>query len=381
LITANTDEAIPVGPFLFSPALQLKWQYRDNIFFTPVDKVADQLYLARAQLMLELPIYESYLRFSYTPQYRDYKTFDLEDKISHFVNIAAAFEFANGLVLNADYDYVDGNLETREVDPGGELVYGDPRFIKHQAHLDGDYWITARDGIHLDSSWVDVDHTDPRLFYDYKTLDGGVGWVHQLSPILVMDLRLGVIKFDAHDSILQSNSFRDSNSSELTLRLRGMLNPVVATGLRIGYRVTKYDLHQDDPPVEDFRGFIVNGFVGWDLAHGSNLRLDLLRMPYASNFADNAHYVASGVSLMYSIDQSRVFGQARLRFQNNDYQLPDPASGEIRSDDIYTVGLGLGVRVTDLFSLYGTYLYEDRRSIFEYSYDASVFSLGLVLGF
>ncbi len=381
LIAVNTSEAIPVGPFIFSPALQLKWQLRDNIFFTPDNEVSDQLYLARLRLLFELPIYESYVRFSYTPQYRDFRTYQLQDKWSHFVNASAAFQFSNGLILNADYNFIIGNLETREVDPGGELVFGDPQFEKHSVSVDGDYWITARDGVRFDISWTDVDHSDPRLFYDYTMLGGGIGWVHQVSPILVMDLSYDAIKHDAHDSPFQSNDFRDSTSNGLTLGLRGMINPVVATGFRIGYRVTEYNRQPGDPPIEDFTGFIASGFIGWDLAHGSNIRLDLLRMPYPSNFADNAHYVATGASLMYSIERANILGQARVRYQNNDYQLPDPDSGEFRSDDIYTLGLGLGVRVTKLFSLYGTYLYEDRRTIYEYSYTANVFSLGLVLGF
>ena len=74
-VSVNSDEAIPVGPFIFSPAVQLSWQDRDNIFFTPDDEVRDQLILARAQLLFELPIYQSYVRFSYTPQYRDYKNY------------------------------------------------------------------------------------------------------------------------------------------------------------------------------------------------------------------------------------------------------------------------------------------------------------------
>ena len=118
-IGVHSDEAIPVGPFIFSPALQLAWQDRDNIFFTPDNEIRDQLILAKAQLLFEVPIYESYLRFSYTPQYRDYKDYELDDKWQHFFDAAAAFEFSSGLTLNLGYSYIIGNLETREVDPGG----------------------------------------------------------------------------------------------------------------------------------------------------------------------------------------------------------------------------------------------------------------------
>ena len=377
----HSDEAIPVGPFIFSPALQLAWQDRDNIFFTPDNEVRDQLILAKAQLLFEVPIYESYLRFSYTPQYRDYKDYELEDKWQHFFDAAAAFEFSSGLTLNLAYSYIIGNLETREVDPGGEVFFGDRPFNKQWARIGGDYWITGRDGLVFDVSWEDLEYDDPELFYDYTRLTGGIGWLHQISPILVMDVKYGIMDFDAHDSEFENNNFRDSVSHSLTLGFRGQINPVIATELRVGYGVMQYDPQPDEPQVEDFEGAIVNGFISWEMAHGSLLRLDLLRMPYPSAFGDNANYLASGASLMYSLDRGSLFGQLRGRFQNNDYSRPDRITGQDRSDDIYTFGVGLGYRFTYYLSLWGTYLYEDRQSLYRYSYTINTFTLGLVVGF
>ena len=85
---------------------------------------------------------------------------------------------------------------------------------------------------------------------------------------------------------------------------------------------------------------------------------------------------------MYTLEHGSWYGQARGRYQNNDYELQDQTAGELRSDDIATFGLGLGFRFTELLSLYGTYLYEDRDStIYEASYTTNIFSLGLVFGF
>jgi len=377
----TSDDAIIVGPFLFSPAIQLTWQDRDNIFYTPDNEVRDQVFLARAQLLFEVPINESHVYFSYSPQYTDYRTYELLDKWSHFVDVGGSFLFSSGLAIRATYNYIVGNLETREVDPGGELYYGDPRYIKNYAAVAADYWFTHRDGLFVDLSWTDLDHSDPTLFYDYTSLAAGFGWLHQLSPSLVMDVRYGVIDFDAHDTPLHPNSFRDSLSNILTLGIRGQLSPVVAAEGQFGYRRINYDIQPGDPPVEDFSGFILNGFVSWDMAHGSVLSFDVLHSPFPSNYADNANYVATGAGLTYSLDRGTVFGQAHGRFQNNDYQLPDPITSELRSDDILSLGLGLGVRFTDHLSLFGSYLFEDRESLYRYSYTINIFTLGLVLGF
>jgi opacity protein-like surface antigen len=377
----TSEDAIVVGPFLFSPALQLTWQDRDNIFYTPVDEVRDQVWLARAQLLFEVPINESHVYFSYSPQYTDYRTYELLDKWSHFFDAGGSFIFSNGLAIRATYNYIVGNLETREVDPGGELYYGDPQFIKNFAAVAADYWLTQRDGVFVDFSWTDLDHSEPRFFYDYTSLAAGLGWLHQLSPNLVMDLRYGVIDFDAHDTEYQSNQFRDSLSHTVTVGFRGQLSPVVSTEAQVGYRTIRYDLQPGDPPVSDFSGFIVNGLISWDMAHGSVLNFDVLHSPFPSNYADNASYVATGAGLTYSLDRGTVFGQAHGRFQNNDYELPDPITSELRSDDILSLGLGLGYRFTDHLSFFGSYLYEDRDSLFRYSYTINIFTLGLVLGF
>ena len=196
-----------------------------------------------------------------------------------------------------------------------------------------------------------------------------------------MDVSYGVIDFDAQNTPDENNDYRDSLMHSLTLGFRGQINPVIATEIRVGYGIVQYDPAPDQPQVEDFKGAILNGFISWDMAHGSVLRLDLLRMPYPSAYGDNANYVATGASLIYSIDRGNLFGQLRGRYQNNDYTRPDLTTGEYRSDDISTFGAGLGYRFTYYLSLWGSYLWEDRDSLYPYSYTASTFTLGLVVGF
>lgn len=375
------EEAIPVGPFLFSPAVQLTWQDRDNIFFTPDNPVRDQVFQAGARFLFQLPISQSNIRFSYSPQYTKYRNYELTDPWSHFLELGGRFVFSSGLIVDAGYTYVLGNLQTRLVDPGGELVYGDPGFTKNGARVEVEYWVTHRDGLFVDFGWADLDHSDPQFFYDYTSMSGGAGWMHRLSSSLQMDLRYGVIDFDAHDNEYASNSFRDSLSHELTVGFQGQLSPVFGTEFRVGYRTISYDIRPGDPPVEDFSGVVTQGFLSWELAHSSVLRFDVLRAPFPSNYADNANYVATGAGLLYSLDRGSVFGQASTRYQTNDYQLPDPITGLARSDEILSFGLGLGYRFNRRFSLWSTYIYEDRETLYRYSYTTDIITVGLTYGF
>ena len=382
----NPGEAIVVGPFLFSPALQLQWQHRDNIFFTPDNPVADEVYVARAALVLELPIYESYVRFSYRPQFREYKDYELQENWSHFVDLIGAFEFSSGVVLDAAYRFVKGSLETREVDPGDELVFGDNAFTKNFLGVGFDYWISARDGLSIEFDYTDVAYDDPltepnsnrEQFYDYTRGAGSIGWVHQLSSVLVMDVMYGHIQFDPVDTF----AWRTSTSDQVTAGFKGQIHPVLATELRVGWRDTEYDQFAGENVVDNFSGPIINGFFDWDLAHGSSLRLDLLRSDYPSNFGVNAYFTATGGSLIYNLDRGDFFGQARGRYQVNDYELKDLTTGQDRSDDITTFIVGFGYRFTDVLSLYGSYLYEDRdSSIYRYSYSTNIISLSFTIGY
>jgi hypothetical protein len=379
----NTYEAIPVGPFLFSPAVQLNWQYRDNIFFTPDNPITDQVLMARARLQFELPINESYLLFSYTPQYRDYKDYQLDDKWSHFFDFLAGFKFSNGLVLDMTYKYMQGNLENREVDPGDELYWGDRWYKKNFAAAQLSYWASAKDGLNIEADYTDLQHEDPDLWYDYTRFMVGAGWLHQLSEILVMNLAYRHTEFKPQENLFFNNEFRESSSDEITAGFRGMVSPVIKTEIVVGYRQTSYNTGEfGSEIIPDFGGFIARGYFNWDMGHGSALRLDLLRSDYPSNFGINANYVATGASLQYQYQYNRFSAQIRGRYQVNDYAVPDLLTGDDRKDPISTIGFGLGYRFGPYISLWGGYLYENRDStIYRYGYDYNVITLGLIIGY
>lgn len=379
----NRYEAIPVGPFLFSPAVQLNWQHRDNIFFTPDDPISDTVMMARARLQFELPLNESYILFSYTPQYREYRDYELDDKWTHFIDVLGGFEFSNGLSLDATYKHMQGNLETREVDPGGELYWGDRWYRKQYAGLELSYWFTPRDGLNVMADYTDLKHEDPRLWYNYNRLVVGAGWLHQISDILTMNIAYRHTDFNPDENQFFDNEFRNSTSDEITAGFRGMINPVIKTEIVVGYRTTSYDTPPEAADlIPDFSGFIARGYFNWDMGHGSSLRLDLLRSDYPSNYGINANYVATGASLQYQYDYNRFQAQLRGRYQVNNYEAPDLATGIDREDPISTAAIGLGYRFGPYISLWGGYLYENRDSNIErYSYDYNVFTLGLVVGY
>lgn len=375
--SVNSDEAIEMGPFLFSPTLELTWENRDNIFFTPDNGVDDTIWLARAKLLFELPVLDSYLRFSYTPQYRDYQDYELRENWAHFFRMEGVFERPSGLQVRPTYRFVSGNLETREIDPGGELVFGDRQFDKHEAGLRVDYWATPTDGLSLEGRYTTLEYDDPNLFYDYSRAAFSLGWLHQMSPKLGLDLRYERDSFDADDTL----AWRDSDSDAILLALLGEVSPVLNSKLTLGYRSTEFDTVEGGPGIDDFSGFVARGELIWELAHGSEVVFEVHRWDHPSAYSQNAYYTATGGRLTYRLSRERLFGHAGLHMQTNDYDLVDPAFGSARSDDITTYDLGIGYRFTETLSLRGAYTYQERESFHPYSYESNAFLIGLVLGY
>jgi len=182
--------------------------------------------------------------------------------------------------------------------------------------------------------------------------------------------------FDAQQTL----DYRNQTSDELTLGFDGQVSPRFRSGIRAGWRQTKPDVQPGDPHVDNYSEPLVTGNLSYQVTQGSTLDLELLYTDYPSAFGRNAFYTATGGSLTYSLERERLLGQVRIRLQNNDYNEPDLVSG-MRSDDIETFGLGLSYRFTNLISLTGGYLYEDRNSLHDYSYTANTFILGLVVGY
>jgi hypothetical protein len=375
-LNINEGEGVPVGPFIFSPAVGLTWESEDNIFLSPENEESDQIYSIAAKLQFELPVRESYLRFTYTPRYHEYADYELNENMAHYVDVDGLFEFASGWQLKTAYRFVDGNLDVRQIDPGGELTFGDRQFTKHDLSLVADYWVTARDGVTVQAGYTDLAN-DEELFYDYDRSYLGIGWLHQLSETLTMDVQYRYLTFGASETF----AYRDYDANELTVGFNGLISPVLRSEVRLGYRSTSYDTAAGAPDFDDFSGLVAEGSLAWEMAHGSTVAISVNRSEYPSNFGSNAYYVATGGGLTYRYSQGRFFASARARVQTNDYELTVPGLTESRDDDLTLYGLGAGYRFSPLLSLRASYTYRERDSLEPFSYESNTFLIGLVFGY
>ncbi|MCP4897441.1 MAG: outer membrane beta-barrel protein, partial [bacterium] len=285
--------------------------------------------------------------------------------------------FSNGLIVSADYGYAFANMETHLIDPGGEIIFGDYQFNRHSLRIAADYWFSHRDGLTLQASFSEFAYVDGGPFYDYSSRGAGIGWLHQMSPTVVFDATFFRTEFEAKDTL----AYRDSTSDQLTFGVRGQLNAVLSSELRAGYRVTRFKTNPSEPEVPDYEGVVVSGALTWELGHHSSLRLGLVRWDFPSAYGTNAYYDSAGGSLTYSLSRGRLSGQALARYNRNAYDQPDPKTGELRTDDIWGLGVGVGLQLGRRFTLRGSYLHERRYSLEAFSYTVNTLSLGLVVGY
>lgn len=379
------NQPIAVGPFLFSPGLQLSWEDHSNLWQQADRPVEDEITVARVRLLFEVPVRESFVRISYTPQYRESKNNLLHNQWDHFLEISGDFEFSNGLILGAAYRLVDGDVSTDEVDPGGELLFSGRRFSKHQVHLNSSYWLTYTDGLNVDVMASKVEWRGRKQpwadgWFDYNQTSVRAGWLHQTSPTLVMDVSLGYRDYSPEDP---GQEYREYTANSVSVGFKGQLNDVLSTELRLGFEETDFPRAASAAGLgfEEFSGFTASGNVTWSLAHGSKIRLDLLRQPFASNYDVNSYYTATGARLLYDLDIGRVYGQLRFRTQENDYDVPDAVLGVKRKDDWQVWGGGLGFRFNDKLSARVSYVHEDRDSLERYGYLNKVWLFDLVFGY
>ncbi len=376
-VPTTTAQPLPLGPILFSPSADLSWENRDNIFFRADNPVSDTVLLARANLLFELPVSNSKVTFSYTPQYRDYGSYQVHQHWSQFARLDGVFEFASGLKLTTNYRYVSGNQETQEFDPGGEIVFADSQFSLSDLRVVADYWLTPLTGVSVEGGSTDATFDNRALFYDYKRKRYGVGWLRQISPTLVMRVRYQHEKFDP----TQTYSFRSSTSDEVTIGFQGEVSPVLTSELSIGARRTEFERTAQAPSFSNYSGFVARGSLTWALAHESTFKLELLRQDFPSSYGLNAYYTTTGGAATYSLQRGRLFGSLRYRYQRNNYQVADITSGQQRADKISSYAAQAGYHFTPTLAVRVAYDHEKRDSIQAYGYDSNMYLVGVVVGF
>lgn len=372
----TSKSGIVIGRAIFSPQLEFIYENRDNIYLLRENEISDEVYVLRPKILLEIPREESYLKFMWVPQYRDFKDTEVEKNWTHFFEAEAKLKTSGGLELFLGDKFIkDAYLETREVDEGEELAFGLLPFDKNSLYFDLKYFFDLTNGFGINAGYDQIEFSKTeipwqRVWYDYEKSNFGISYQRYMNPLLRMAVGLNYINFEPEDLV----NFREYEGLDYYLQFYGDLSPTVNANLKLGYE----DL--DFKEAEDYKGFTAKGEIIWNFSNNRNLAFMVYRKSLPSNFGEAGSYVHNGIDINYNFKiTEKFFGKIGAEFAKNDY------NDISRVDDWWIGKINFGYHFNPLISLRLNYLYQDRNSnvdcIMGCEYKQNIILLNLVIGY
>lgn len=367
---------IILGNFIFSPNVEFLYENKDNVYLTKTDEFEDQVYVIRPKLLFELPKEESYLRFSWIPQYRDFEETKLKENWTHFFNLEGRIKTLGGLELTAGDKYImKGTLEVTEVDPGNELVFGLLPFDKNNLYFDMKYFFDSTNGFGLNSEYVDLSFDKPevgweKLWYNYKKTSFGATYQRYMNPLLRMAAGINFTNYDPEDTA----PFKKYNGIDYFLQFYGDFTPTVNATLKFGYEDLDYD------GAKDYKDWNARADIFWNFQENKNFVISILRAGFPSNFSYAGSYTHNSINIVYNFKLSEKFFSAlEAGFGKNDY------NDFSRVDDWWLGRVNFGYHFNPLMSIRFNYIYENRDSNWDCfqgcDYKASTYMINFILGY
>lgn len=378
IVPSNTDRGIPLGPWLFSPGVEVAWYETDNLFREPDPTFSDSMLQVGARAQFDLNLSEqSNIQFVYNPLYRSLDKYQLQENWSHLARLKGSLVFPSGLKLVGNYDYTRSSLDVRDIDPSGELAFSASPYTRQQASLRADYWLSPLDAVSVDGDWNDLDYSGSDYFGS-RQRRFGVGWVRSLGPLLESDLRVSRRINDG--KAYGDNPGTESTSDEVTLQFNGELSPTLKSDLKIGWRQSDYDARETGQR-STYQGPIVSGGVDWDVSESVRVNVGVSRSDYLTAVEGSRFSVTTRIQAGISVRRGRVGGSLNGSFGRQEFNGVDLATGEKRTDDLMRGTLSLSYQLMSLVSARANFTYVGRKSDPLYTYNSNTVSIGIVSGF
>jgi hypothetical protein len=343
VISAQTLETqtagLRSGRLNFFPTLAIEYSYNDNVFY--VNKLDEKNVIGsgitsiRPQFLFNLPFGSDEVRFSYSPQLRHYGSQQYADTVSqdsprkqafsHYFDVAGTFHFGPSVTLQFNEHLLRGTQELRNVDPGGEVVFGTVPFLLNNADMELRVNLGARSGFSVLPTYSSVafEQAEQAAFYDYATHGLEGRYNHLLSNATTFYVSYGI---DTTDQSRHTSVFGDVtiDTQRAGVGLTRVLNRSVQANAFVGYTSMKFTGGSDT----NFSGMVFSAGTHWQLSDVSRLDVTLLQQPYQSFFVNNNYYLYRGISLRFT----RQIGQSMLLFGGGGYEY------NVYSDEIDPTG-------------------------------------------
>lgn len=393
-VGALAGDGIPVGDAVFYPSVEAVYTHTDNLFLQdstmPFGSESDSFWVIRPTLGIELPFKESFVRFDFGYQYKDYSTYDLKNHNTYNFDFKGLFRFSGDLKLTVDNHFIRGAQEVREFDPGYERVFSDTAFDRDELKVGLEVPLNRANALGIYGIYNYINFSNgssdrARPFFDYKQYGGGVAWKYALSPtsqwVTSGEYLQSKPDLTSRDIFLFTNLEKKYDQTTLMTGWEGAHKEVLTGFFKVGWSRMKFN----DNAYSDFSGMVADVGIGFQPAEAFKIDLTAGRHPYQSVYNVNNFYTSNFGQLQFHQELSRYFyWTAGYRYQQNDYPDSvkavsfDPADplailpefvytqGKTRQDDINRAYAEVGYHFNKQFSMRANYQYEDRKSNIHY---------------
>ena len=365
---------IRVGRFALQPSIDASYIRGSNLLLQSEDAFSDNALLVRGRLAAVLLDSANELKISFEARYRDFERFDLQDKFTNVVNVNAKFMTTPRSSITFGNHCVQGAFESREFDPGGEIVANSDPFYRN--HVEGIFALelSERLGGELSGSFNRIEFTEPENdFFNYDQTNLGASVLYSLSPLtsLVGEYVRATTRPDP------TRPEAESEANVVLFGLRGEVTPLLSGRVRVGYANQNFE--QSLVP-HSYHGLVADVRLTRQFGAATALDFTVGRRTSPSAFQQNGFYLSNYGTAHFVVPiVEKLRFSANASFFENNYPLADAATGIDRRDRAFAAAAGVAFFWTPLSYLSVDYRHDRRNSNleqFSYRNNAVQFMVG-----
>jgi Putative beta-barrel porin 2 len=362
--------SVELGRINFYPSLLIDYGYESNVFYSSGETAGDEiipsrLFVLQPRFSFDLPLGESWMRWSYSPVYRNYSSdaFVQEDPWSHFFDLDGRLRFGSRGFTSLKDHFVMGTQELREVDPGGELTFGLTPFRVHEPSVEVGMDVGARQAVSVIWSYdsTQFDQSVATSVYNYRGWGLEGRYTYKMSPATNAYLYYG------RKTTTQDRGGGDADKVDIANDSTGVgliktLNRNVVTQASFGY--LWMDFTNASPT--NYSGPVFSASASWQVDDITRIAFDVRRQPYQSFYLNNNFYLnrtlflsltrQTGTSMFWTLGvgvETNVYSETTDAAANptifcaDDGQggLTCPSDGQRRRDRGWRAETGVGFKI------------------------------------
>ncbi len=346
-----------VGRVSVKPGLTASYVDADVVTDRSSGTTRDQYLQLGPSVELATPVGDGSLRAAYEPRFRVFSSIPEVGEATHIVNAALDVRVGPRVLVQGNYHFSHGVLETREVDPGQEYFFDLGRFTRNDVSGTVSVELGSRMTAMVGAGLNDVDFSGSDQFFPYHENTVQAGLSYAVAAEAHATATYAYHRVPPPDE----RPLVEAIGHDLLFGLDGQIAPLLRGRVELGYR--NWSSPQAALAGRSYSGLLAAVSLQRQLGPTTLLEVRGGRMTDLSNFADNAFYVSTSVDGAITTPiPLGLTARAAAGYQWNTYRVTVASIGEPREDTIFGWALGLGRNLGPRTYVRADYRRDRRRS-------------------